>query len=419
MDNKQSEDGMAKMGLINVNNLQYNLKPDLSVCVSNTSTSQFFQNQSYAAGSTMVCILNTGSSFVYGPNSSLVWDVKNVTGSGNFNFGAAECGGTSANLISRVTIMSRSGVVLERIDGSNVLSAIKVIYNRSLGWNTSIGQAAGIGRGIGAGATARFVVPMSLLSGLFAYENLLPSALMSGLRIEFVLAPPVQALLSATNTSTYEISSCRIETDAYQLTDMILRQLNETAASSGLEVVFKTVFNTVATRTTNSINLESRRSCSRALCAFYRETAVRDNLTSEPMGTLDVTSTQGLISGQFRAGSLYFPNSVISGSTPDVCAPEAYFQTLKGMNRYNRIDATSPASSFESYVGSTSKKGANLFAVSLERSTTLELAGIPLSNSRTLALNATFIGDTGHNVNFFLEYATLARVFISNCTVEV
>ena len=407
----QGNEQLAKQGVISANSLQYNLSPDLTVTTSRTKTSQFFQNQSYSSSSTMVCILNTGSSFIYGPNSTLVIDVKN-TGTQDFTFGD---NGAATNLINRITIMTRSGVVLERIDSSNVLSSIKMDYEHDYNWGASTGALAGLGApAIVVGATSRFIIPMSLISGLFAYENLLPAALMSGLRIEIVLASPITSLKTTAEIAPdYQITGCRVECDSYQLTDSIVRSLNESAASSGLEVVFKTYFTTVGTRTTSNLNLESRRACSRALAAAYKEQKPRTSYLTHPMSTTDISATYGPTSVQFRAGSLYFPNSVISGSNPVVASPEVQSMALEAFNVYNTTNSSNAL--VELY------KTNSVIAVSLERSSMLELSGIPLSNSRTLCLNATFSDTSTPNFNsyLFLEYASLARVFISNATVEV
>ena len=90
-------------GLLQINNLSYQLKPDLSMCVSRAATTQFFAMQEYSPGSSMICIFNTGSSFVYGPRTYLSLDIKNTSEGGTWTFG----NGTAANLIARITVSSR------------------------------------------------------------------------------------------------------------------------------------------------------------------------------------------------------------------------------------------------------------------------------------------------------------------------
>ena len=414
----QSSDMMAKQGVISANSLEYNLKPDLSVTVSRTDTLQFFQSAEYASGSTMVNILNSGSAYINGRTSVLILDVDATT---EFPFGFG-LNGSACNLIERLTIMSRSGVVLERIDSSNVLSSIKMFYEHDKSWNDTVGRLAGGGGGnkvdvLSSGVVTRFIIPMSLISGLFDYEYLLPSALMSGLRIEIVLASAIKAL-SGNAAAQYRIKNCSIKLDSYQITDSISRQLNEAAASSGLEVVFRTYFTTVGTRSSANLNFESRRACSRALAAVYKEQPPRLAVAAtDPMASSTIALNYGPTAVQFRAGSLYFPNSVISGSgnsAPLVASPEIQAMAFTAFNKYG-VDPVS--SNVDATVYSTN----SVIGTTLERSTALELSGIPLSNSRTLALNATFAdpGAISMNSYLFLEYASLARVFISNCTVEV
>ena len=418
---------IAKQGIIDVNNLSYNLKPDLSVTTSRTTTTQFFQNQDYAENSTMVCILNTGASFIYGPNSTITLDIQvaRVTGTLEEEKGCYfPAPGSAANIFSRITIMSRSGVVLERIDSVNVLSAIKFKYEHDLSYQNSVGTLMGYNNLespflSNARAKQRFVIPMSQISGLFAYPNLLPSALMSGLRIEIALAPAYQAFSLIENspanfTYKYSVINPRIQCDAYMLTDSVMRTLNEAAASSGLEVVFPTYFTTIQSRSSTLLNMESRRACSRALSAFYLEQVPVDGWLIKTSTVASKAIDQGgPISVQFRAGSLYFPNTAISDASALVAGPENFQMALQCFNKYN----TSISSSVK-YVDYTTN-GSLVLGTTLERSTALDLTGIPLSNSRVLALNATFANATTVTCYLFLEYVTLARVFISNCTVEV
>ena len=54
------------------------------------------------------------------------------------------------------------------------------------------------------------------------------------------------------------------------------------------------------------------------------------------------------------------------------------------------------------------------FGTSLERdSGTLDLSGIPLSNSRTLAIQAQFSDSSLKNYSFYLQHVALCRVFLN------
>ena len=87
---------------------------------------------------------------------------------------------------------------------------------------------------------------------------------------------------------------------------------------------------------------------------------------------------------QSRVGSLYLPTqSSLRASSAALLAPEIYAQSLLAFEKYRGSNGTSGVGlqQFED--------GAAVFASSLERDT-LGGSGIPLSNSRTLAVDATF-----------------------------
>ncbi len=443
--NKQpQENSAAKAGILSINGLSYSLSPDLSVVTSRTNVKQFFTRRAYTPGSTMVAILNTGASYIYGGDSFLVLDVScpDFGGSGTnkqCTFGS----GTAANLIQRITVLTRSGQVVERVEKLNQLAHTVMHYTKPTEWFRSVGQAAGYNRHIPAdGATiVRFAIPMSLISGLFTYEHLLPSALMSGLRIEIELAPGSDALavkcegtLAPTKTPDYTIVNCHISVDSYQITDSCLRQLNAQASSGGMEVVFNTYHNSLNSRANTQLNIECRKAVSRGLMTFIKTTDTRGfkadgstDLTTyaeDPMKSTPITSTSGLTSYQFQAGSLYWPNSQVTGETPEILAPEAFSHTLRAFKRYTA--GVGPFLTYEGYVKRTDDEkkievSQNVVACDLERTYVQSLSGIPLSNSRSLAFNATYADKptTPLNVSFFLCYTTLVRVFVSNATIEI
>ena len=116
-----------------------------------------------------------------------------------------------------------------------------------------------------------------MISPLFASKQLLPNSLASGLRFDIQLETGNRALQKSTTVTTnnplsYEIVDCAIVCESYQLSDLILRNLNQMSSSSGLEYLFTTWYSTSGRRNTNSINIESRKAVSRALLMFYAET---------------------------------------------------------------------------------------------------------------------------------------------------
>ena len=97
------------------------------------------------------------------------------------------------------------------------------------------------------------------------------------MRIDLQLATADRAFQKSTvDLSTaplsYSITDCVVVTEAYQLSDLVLRNLNQISSSSGLEYLYKTWFSTSGKRSGTSINIESGKTCSRGLACFYVET---------------------------------------------------------------------------------------------------------------------------------------------------
>ena len=409
-----------------MNRLNYSLPSDLCVCVSRTHTSQFFQQKQHSPGSTAVVILNTGAAYVCGQRSFLVVDVNNSSSQGvSFGSLAADGSQTSAgsacNMFQRMTIMSRSGSVLERVDDLHKLCHIKQQFMYDQQYSDTIMQGAGWNMpDVWATNTVkRFVIPMSMLSGLFAYDRLLPSSLMSGLRIELQIASALDALCGTNNADVlnFEIMNIRLEAESYLLTDLVLRSLNNMAATGGLEVVIDTCACTLGSRTSNTINMECRKAVSRSLQVVYCERAAKASTATKTcsLSSAALTTTAGPIDVSWQLGSSYFPNSALRGQTPIILSPETYTHMLQTFRMYC-TDNKRAKCTLKNFVNGSAALG-----TSLERSTVLSLAGQPLSNSRVLALNASFIDTPAStlNVSMFLWHVCLIRCFNSNVIVEI
>jgi hypothetical protein len=124
-------------------------------------------------------------------------------------------GGSALNLIDRIVISSRSGDELARVERCNLLAYYMDAYMKDQQWMDTVGAAMGYNRTFEVGdinpdGTAaaspgdvenrrmRVAIPMYCLAGLFNYDRLLPSMLMSGLRIEITWASPVAAFVRET-----------------------------------------------------------------------------------------------------------------------------------------------------------------------------------------------------------------------------
>lgn len=220
MDEKSGggQEADARMGMIQVNDLVYKLETDLSVAINRTHKTQYFQNQSYTNAQTTLAIVNSGADYIDPRRSFFSFDfiapqTLLAAFQGNADYANAFISfyfgknGSVLNLIDSVVVSSRSGDELSRVNDFGVLNAIMIPEIFGVEWRDSIGQEMGIGSFVGGFNDStyvnpalpvnssplskaseqqrrRFVVPLYLLSPIFNYGRLLPSMLMSGLRIE-------------------------------------------------------------------------------------------------------------------------------------------------------------------------------------------------------------------------------------------
>lgn len=209
------EKGASRLGVIEINDLVYKLEADLSVAVNKTHKTGFFQNNAYADGQTAIAIFNSGADYIDPRRSFLSFTVDvppNNPGSTDptdplyyavlsYYFGP---NGSVLNLIDSVLITSRSGDELSRINDYGTLMYTWIPWTFGKEWADTIGQEIGLGSYIGGFNTngiesivpmprTRFQVPLYLLSPFFTYGRLMPSMVMSGLRVEIKWKPLDQA----------------------------------------------------------------------------------------------------------------------------------------------------------------------------------------------------------------------------------
>jgi hypothetical protein len=296
--------------------------------------------------------------------------------------------GSACNLIDSITVSTRSGDPLCHLRDFGLMQNMLLPLSYGKEWFDNHGGLMKYGDLLTAGHTHQVSIPMYLLSPLFSYGRLMPSMLMSGLRIEISFASAAKAFMgvrapgpadhiattggaSGTVAPTYqyteknkglvlnEVESFTISDPVFhlcsvQLSDSIQRALNEQSAQNGLEIVYcdyesnPTTMGNVST----SFNVEIRKSCSRALKAFarvlvngtgYYGQGLRDSFKSE-----DFFPFQKY---QWRLGSLYFPQQEVAG-TRDEVAVQAYANLLECVDKYHG-GATPPALVFSGERGTT------------------------------------------------------------------
>lgn len=349
--------GGDRDGLLATNDLVYILPPDLSVSVNQTHKNQYFQSNSYANTARGVCILNTGADYGDLRHSSLEFGITipAIVGHGAW-FGR---NGSILNVIKSITISSRSGDELSRIQDLNLLSYHQNPLRFDKQWIDTVGGTIGYGQyiqtvavGNAAFAAQRFSIPLYLLSDFFGYGRLMPPMVLSGLRVEIEWAAPDEAFLT-TNLAdrhlqtaddvrvlSYTIDDPYISMRSVQLTDATQRTLNELSSTNGLELVYCDYERTDRSlnATESTLNMEIRKAASRALKAFVvtRERTVADLTKSYKIDSLR-SQPWGYTHWQWQLGSLYFPQQPVKTSSATngylICA-ESYKHALIAHDKY-------------------------------------------------------------------------------------
>ena len=451
------QDLSKRQGLIAVNDLTYVLEPDLSVASNKTHKVHYFQNSSYTPNQNAICILNSGADYIDTRRSWLQFDVDlsdttvdDNKMADNPHFGTH---GSACNFIKQITISTRSGDVLCQLFDFNLMSNILLPLTYDKGWFDSVGQTMAYGGAVKFDTKNRFIIPMYVLTPLFAYGRLMPAMLMSGLRIEIVWEDTKKAVYNETENSapkSYTVSDPQFCLSSVQLSDSIQRSLNELSATNGLEIVYCDYERDMHTSggALETVNMEIRKACSRALKAFarIRLTGGTGLVDEDRRDSFRAEEKFPVYEYQWRLGSLYFPQQPVrSPQTVPGCtrtAVAAYANLLESIDKYHggsraphvslygiKGDHAGQSDSVTS-LNATSGSFANdahTIGVTLERSTMFNLAGIPVNNSRVLALGAKMLpdtqegsvsGDPVRQVDVFLKYVRLARVFLNNVEVE-
>jgi len=468
--------GGKRAALIAVNDLNYVLPPDMSVSVNRTHTNHYFQQSKFSNNQRAICSLNSGANYLDMRQSSLEFGVKLTTGAAT-TVGWFGKNGSALNLISSITVSSRSGDELVRINQSDLLHYMTTGFRATTNWVETVGQTMGYGSTVlNAGhntVETRFSIPLYCLTELFGYGRLLPPMLASGMRISITWTDPSVAFVSkldgggAGGTITaYEIQNPYISTYAHQLSDGVQRDLNELSATNGLEIVYCDWEPTEAnypSATKATVQLEIRKAASRALKAFAvtRDTTHLNAISEDSYASAPWDYRRW----QWQLGSLYFPQQPVvsadSGATVDTqtvsAIPESYkhalisFGTYKGGNQpcsaipfrqtnnfLNYVDAAAANTGVTDTpweqaavagVGIAASKngqwgtyanGMSVVGCLLERTDLFNLSGVPINNSRVLSFRADFDKTAAavRTVTVFLKYVRLARVFLNNVEVE-
>lgn len=411
--------------LLPVNDLLYTRTAPTNPVVERTQKKSFADGGGGARfGPNSHCItdLQTGTDFIDPLQSFLVFDMATADAS------AASVDlvttGSACNIIRDSQTATRSGKEMDRMALSNWLNYHNVqMRDRNVQEHNLNGLMGAVPTGVAAaalsrgvwptgvaandlGATQRVMIPLKYISPIFDSDKLMPPHLARGLRVDLTLeAADIAFVLAGETGFDYEISKVSILTDNYRMADSVLEFLNAEFASkeTGLVYEYTSYHTTKATTATDALDIEVRRSVSMALDAFCvtKLTANKlpglDSFASYPVEADDTT--------QWRIGTHYIPNK------PSVGTVEHYAQCLYwGSKLRHDMDAGIDYGQFIA--------GAGKFCATLQRNAILDLSGIAINNSMTLAIEGTLQTPAAREVAVFLRHLRRAVCFLESVQLE-
>lgn len=410
-----------------INDLIYKRPLALSLATQRTYNRQFFQRTAYGPGETAVIDFNSGTDFVDPLNSYITFTVD-ITGAGTAGFGV----GSAMNLIKQVTLRSRSGMEVDRVEHANIWSLYNTAYSTSPAYLSGPGQLEGFGvnsdrslvgagvTGLTAGAPVRYAIPLKRLAPFFNPVNghmKVPPQLMSGLHMEIIWEDASVALFATAATVTaYAITNLAMMTDSICMTDDLQRTINEQSANAGLEYTYPRVFwQSEVANSTTALNAQIRKAVTLGEIAWAVPLLTPAVAATEVVRDSFAALVWDVTQFQFRLGALYFPLQPLSQATPGLLSTEAYFTALETFDRI-RNPANEP---FVSKTNFAQAAGFGILSASMEKDQTLSASGLPLNNSRVLEINAVHGAVANRIWHMFLEYMSVARSYIDNTNVAI
>jgi hypothetical protein len=434
--------------LLGVNQLLYTRTAPTNPVTERTQKKSYAENGSNASlgpSDHLIVNLQTGTEFIDPLQSFLVFDIE-VTPSAAVT--EAKVGiyfnGSACNLMRDTQISTRSGKEMDRLEQANLLDYHKVWHESKevsqhnyeglmmaeVRENPSYDElvTSNGNRTVfpwiateSVPKTRRVMIPLKFVSPIFDSQKLMPPHLARGLRVDitledFATAFTVASGISLTETYTYQVKKPYILTDSYRMADSVLEYLNANFASqkTGLVYEYFSWHNTKTQSSDTSLNVEVRSSVSMATDAFMvtrasaADTVQSDSFASVVLGDNDKS--------QWRIGSHYLPNAPIVGQV------EHYAQTLYWMDKV-RTDHVEGCT-FGDFIGLPAAGGTQVgygtgkFPVVLSRNNILDLSGIAINNSMTLAVESTLAAGGSRDVSVFLRHLRRAILYLESVVLE-
>ncbi len=419
-DIKEGAREAGAMNLLRLNNLIYKMKSRTTVVSQRNMKEYEFDRDEYKNTTKQVALtaLNTGELYVDGSNSWFSFDVtvSNLpAGATSWDWGV----GSAMNLFSTILITSENGVELHRIDDANRYLVQNNKYEKDDFWFQREGKAMGYGSTALAEDTVySYTVPLDQLGGIFGVKNqLLPSVLLAGVKIELHTENPINAIKcvgtiteDATSLS-YIISNPKFHLDTYLLADAIHKKILDISASNGLEIVYETVETDKQSTPATTINMTSKKTVSLARQAFAGNYGDVDT-----KGKVDQMQTQAFDLDQFnfRIGSTYYPLQPLqtTNAADESKFNDSYFNTLYAFEAFNNRKYVS--ATFDDFATG----GFGIASTTLELDTH-SVSSVPINNNRQLLYRArSSTTDANRTTIMYLKFVRVAKAYLNNLVVR-
>ena len=203
---EQKQGVVSQMGqLLQLNKLSYSAPMDGNLTQKRQYKKYNFTPLIYEGSGAPQIQINSGSDFCWGPGSAIVVKVQATTAANVPSVGASFGVGSAYNLFSEFELQHRSGDTLDKVRNVDSLVQTLTLWQNGSDF-TRYGEVYGIGDDT-LQTEKTFVLPLSLFSGFFAQNAMIPSHLLAGSRMTLQLSAVAQALRSEARRVGKECSS--------------------------------------------------------------------------------------------------------------------------------------------------------------------------------------------------------------------
>lgn len=420
--------------LRDLNGLVYD-RPAIAALISRRQVKiNNFTAQQFSMGDTAICVNNV-QDCVYGPTSMLKLSFKiNVSGDtvADAIFGV---NGSVLNLFESVRVTHRSGEQTSYLQQAGVWASIQRFYavngagaTQLEGLLNVVNTSAPFNGGVSTAQSREVVclIPLWLFLGEFNNHNqVIPAALIAGMRMEWKFQPLLGAVASALVTSISDIKpSLLLDCVApYDSVEKSLLMEQADATKSGLQYTYYSPFQTSTTINSTDINFDIQQAstiCQSAHAVF--RVAANLNTAAPKMDFENILSVV-----QWRLASIYYPNqqilvpgAVIANVGPN--STEPYWTTLTAWNGLpNQQDVKLAGQGANvSFAEYASKRA--VYSQTLDRSpvSSCPYSGQSTNNSRLLVLIAGLPVYTGgpYRCDVFAVSLRVINLFADSAVVD-